>query len=184
MQSSDNHAAATAKPCPVTEKPLATEFRRATCRAAASIINRLWKKQRQKLVYIGLSRCTNPVKFYLTHIDVEFKFHHGLANADPAMTAEFARLDKYRLDTVTWAKQLKELDNKIVECKIDGSQWVLLRERTDKSFPNSFSTAEGVMESIRNPVDKDYLLNFIRQYGWRRKPTDSELMPPPHQVAQ
>ncbi|XP_037570170.1 mRNA-capping enzyme [Dermacentor silvarum] len=83
-----------------------------------------------------------------------------------------------------WAKQLKELDNKIVECKIDGSQWVLLRERTDKSFPNSFSTAEGVMESIRNPVDKDYLLNFIRQYGWRRKPTDSELMPPPHQVAQ
>ncbi|KAH6935284.1 hypothetical protein HPB50_005019 [Hyalomma asiaticum] len=58
-------------------------------------------------------------------------------------------------------KQLRNMDNKIIECKVDKGGWTLLRERTDKSFPNSFSTAEGVMESIRNPVDKEHLLSVI-----------------------
>ncbi|XP_077517134.1 mRNA-capping enzyme-like [Amblyomma americanum] len=86
-----------------------------------------------------------------------------------------------RITKVT--KQLKALDNKIIECRVEDGQWVLLRERTDKSFPNSFSTAEGVMESIRNPIDKEYLLDFISKHLWRKKPTDSELMPPPNWVA-
>lgn len=86
-----------------------------------------------------------------------------------------------RITKVT--KQLKALDNKIIECRVEDGQWVLLRERTDKSFPNSYSTAEGVMESIRNPIDKEYLLDFISKHLWRKKPTDSELMPPPNRVA-
>ncbi|KAL1448452.1 hypothetical protein MTO96_044062, partial [Rhipicephalus appendiculatus] len=76
-------------------------------------------------------------------------------------------------------KQLRNMDNKIIECRIEGTNWVMLRERTDKSFPNSYTTADGVMESIRHPVDKDYLLHFIHQFGFRKKPSDSELMPPP-----
>ena len=42
-------------------------------------------------------------------------------------------------------KELKQLNNKIVECKYDSmnQQWVFMRERTDKSFPNSAKTAEG-----------------------------------------
>ena len=46
-------------------------------------------------------------------------------------------------------KELKELNGKIIECKWEGEQWVFMRERTDKSFPNGFNTAMGVIESIR-----------------------------------
>lgn len=38
-------------------------------------------------------------------------------------------------------KDLKDLDGKIIECKYENKQWVFMRERTDKSFPNSFDTA-------------------------------------------
>jgi mRNA-capping enzyme len=42
-------------------------------------------------------------------------------------------------------KTLKELNNKIVECKFQDNEWVFMRERTDKSFPNSYSTATGMV---------------------------------------
>jgi mRNA-capping enzyme len=35
---------------------------------------------------------------------------------------------------------LKDLNNKIIECKYDKNAWVFIRERTDKSFPNSYNT--------------------------------------------
>lgn len=38
-------------------------------------------------------------------------------------------------------KELRELDNKIIECKYENNAWVFMRERTDKSFPNSYNTA-------------------------------------------
>jgi mRNA-capping enzyme len=42
-------------------------------------------------------------------------------------------------------KALKGLDKKIIECSWDYSknQWKFMRERTDKSFPNAYATAEG-----------------------------------------
>lgn len=40
-------------------------------------------------------------------------------------------------------KTLKELNNKIIECKFVNNAWVFMRERTDKSYPNSYSTAKG-----------------------------------------
>lgn len=83
-------------------------------------------------------------------------------------------------------KQLKALDNKIIECKFEDNQWVLLRERTDKSFPNSYNTAMGVMKSITHPVTKEILLGFIRDHRWHnphKRPapgsSDRDLMPPP-----
>lgn len=39
-------------------------------------------------------------------------------------------------------KVTKELDNRIIECKYENGQWVYMRERTDKSFPNSYKTAK------------------------------------------
>lgn len=39
-------------------------------------------------------------------------------------------------------KNLQDLNNKIIECKFENNSWVFMRERTDKSFPNSFETAE------------------------------------------
>lgn len=40
-------------------------------------------------------------------------------------------------------KATKDLDGKIVECKWENNQWVFMRERTDKSFPNAVETAMG-----------------------------------------
>merc|ERR1712241_508755 len=71
-------------------------------------------------------------------------------------------------------KQLKELNNKIIECKWEDNQWVFMRERTDKSFPNGYNTAIGVINSIRDPVTKEILLDFIDHQRWRKP--DSEVM--------
>lgn len=41
-----------------------------------------------------------------------------------------------------YTKALKELDNKIVECTTNAQgQWEFMRERTDKTLPNSYNTA-------------------------------------------
>uniref|UniRef100_A0A182R1A0 mRNA-capping enzyme n=1 Tax=Anopheles farauti TaxID=69004 RepID=A0A182R1A0_9DIPT len=72
-------------------------------------------------------------------------------------------------------KELRKLNNKIIECKYD-REWILMRERTDKSFPNSFETAKNVWESIRNPVTVERLMAVIKNEAFR---SDSERMPPP-----
>ena len=43
-------------------------------------------------------------------------------------------------------KTLRQLDKKIIECSWDYQkhQWSFMRERTDKSFPNAYATAEGL----------------------------------------
>lgn len=64
-------------------------------------------------------------------------------------------------DTIKLTKELKNYDNKIIECKFENNQWVFMRERTDKSFPNSQNTAMAVWESIKNPVTKEILLHYI-----------------------
>ncbi|XP_075158681.1 RNA guanylyltransferase and 5'-phosphatase mRNA capping enzyme [Haematobia irritans] len=71
----------------------------------------------------------------------------------------------------------QNLDNKIVECTVNAKgEWELMRERTDKTMPNSYNTAKSVIESIRNPVTKEILLNFIETSGYRN---DHDMMPPP-----
>ena len=42
-------------------------------------------------------------------------------------------------------KDMKQLDGKIIECHWDfqARGWKFMRQRTDKSFPNSFTTAQG-----------------------------------------
>ncbi|XP_041043142.1 mRNA-capping enzyme isoform X8 [Carcharodon carcharias] len=84
-------------------------------------------------------------------------------------------------------KELRMYDNKIIECKFENNSWVIMRERVDKSFPNSYDTAMAVCGSITNPVTKEFLFEFIErnQMQSQREPRkksldmDSELMPPP-----
>ncbi|MBN3301780.1 MCE1 enzyme, partial [Amia calva] len=84
-------------------------------------------------------------------------------------------------------KDLKQYDNKIIECTFVNNTWVFMRQRIDKSFPNSYETAMAVCQSIQNPVTKEILLEFIdrcslgAQGQTRKRPPDpdSELMPPP-----
>ncbi len=47
-------------------------------------------------------------------------------------------------DLMKVTKALKEYDNKIIECSWNPkkNEWTFMRERTDKSFPNSFATAK------------------------------------------
>lgn len=40
-------------------------------------------------------------------------------------------------------KELKQYDNKIIECTFADNTWVFMRQRVDKSFPNSYDTAMG-----------------------------------------
>lgn len=64
---------------------------------------------------------------------------------------------------------IKNLHGKIIECKYEKNQWVFMRERTDKSFPNSVDTANAVVESIKNPVTKEILIDYIQRYGYKKK---------------
>jgi len=78
--------------------------------------------------------------------------------------------------------EVKELNNKIIECKWENNQWVFMRERTDKSFPNGYKTAMGVIGSIKDPVTTDILLDFIEARRWRK--SDPDLMPPPAKMGR
>ncbi|XP_067239671.1 mRNA-capping enzyme isoform X2 [Chanodichthys erythropterus] len=79
-------------------------------------------------------------------------------------------------------KDLKQYDNKIIECTFVNNTWVFMRQRIDKSFPNSYDTAMAVCNSIQHPVTKQILFEFLdrcAQMQARKHPADSELMPPP-----
>lgn len=93
-------------------------------------------------------------------------------------------------------KEIKQYDNKIVECTYSKEAgWKMLRERTDKSFPNSYNTAMAVCKSISDPVTKEKLFETINVHSYvarkqahqkqQRQPSSSKrsseqaLMPPP-----
>jgi len=80
--------------------------------------------------------------------------------------------------------ELKEMNNKIVECKWENNQWVFMRERTDKSFPNGYKTAMGVINSIKQPVTTEMLLGYIDRQRWQESEPDPDLMPPPAKIAR
>ncbi|KAK2884298.1 hypothetical protein Q8A67_017935 [Cirrhinus molitorella] len=79
-------------------------------------------------------------------------------------------------------KDLKQYDNKIIECTFVNNTWVFMRQRVDKSFPNSYDTAMAVCNSIQHPVTKEILFEFLdrcTQVQSRKHSADAELMPPP-----
>uniref|UniRef100_A0A8C9TD69 mRNA-capping enzyme n=1 Tax=Scleropages formosus TaxID=113540 RepID=A0A8C9TD69_SCLFO len=83
-------------------------------------------------------------------------------------------------------RDLKQYDNKIIECTYVAEEgWAFMRQRVDKSFPNSYDTAMAVCNSIQQPVTKEVLFEFLDRLGTQGQPRkhpadpDSELMPPP-----
>ncbi|CAB1454706.1 unnamed protein product [Pleuronectes platessa] len=89
--------------------------------------------------------------------------------------------------TCVASKELRNYDNKIIECNFANNSWVFMRQRMDKSFPNSYETAMAVCNSIKEPVTKELLLECVDrctqglQAQNRKHPPDpdAELMPPP-----
>lgn len=41
-----------------------------------------------------------------------------------------------------------------------------MRVRSDKSYPNSYATAEAIFDTIKKPFTRNDLLSFIRYYGY------------------
>jgi hypothetical protein len=54
-------------------------------------------------------------------------------------------------------------NEKIVECVLCEGRWVVLRERLDKTFPNSVGTAEDVAKDILNPIYLRELISLSTQ---------------------
>jgi mRNA-capping enzyme len=59
-------------------------------------------------------------------------------------------------------RAIKDMHNKIIECRWHEEKWDFMRERTDKSTPNHMSTAMAVCDSIKNPVTEEFLIDFIK----------------------
>lgn len=112
-------------------------------------------------------RCTTALKwkpFELNSVDFRLKIirEEGVGLVPCKVGYLFvSQLDK-PFSKMKWSKSIKDLDNKIIECKFENNQWVFMRERTDKSFPNSFKTAKAVCSSIQQPLKKECLLDFIQ----------------------
>merc|ERR1712062_791645 len=68
-------------------------------------------------------------------------------------------------------KKIRELHRRIVECIWNNGTWEVIRVREDKSHPNSYQTAQNVVESIKHPITKDGLLGYVEKHGWRPAPT-------------
>lgn len=62
-----------------------------------------------------------------------------------------ARVHSFSSFSEQVTRDLKQYDNKIIECKFENNCWVFMRQRVDKSFPNSYETAVGEYNiSVKN----------------------------------
>lgn len=93
-------------------------------------------------------------------------------------------------------EELRNYNNKLVECVWDIGWFKVIRERTDKDKPNSVTTAEKVMKSIMHPVTKEHLLKVIDEVVGKHSTSrpaevgqsstsesrDKSMMPPPKKL--
>lgn len=133
-------------------------------------------------------RCLDVLKWKPPDLNsVDFKLK---VIKDPGKTGELPRTRALLFVTghptafseMKYKKELKELDGKIIECSFDhtANSWKFMRIRTDKSFPNHYTTAMAVCESIKNPVTKDILFRVTEVERWMPPPKDHKpQMPPP-----
>lgn len=119
----------------------------------------------------------------MNSVDFRLKIHRqgGVGIVSTKKCFLYVSNRKEPISEMRYTKELKDLDDKIVECKFEDEQWKFMRVRTDKSFANSFETAMAVGDSIKKPVTKEMLLNFIEKYRFN---DDSEMMPPPRKMVK
>lgn len=143
-------------------------------------------------------RCIGVLKWKPPSLNsVDFRLKIGKESGEGIVTKTRGYLHVGGLDSpfteIKLTKDIKQYNNKIIECSWDAQnkQWVFMRERTDKSFPNSRSTALGVCQSITHPVTKEILFHTIDHSRWQppsqphphpqppHGPADKSVMPPP-----
>ena len=102
-----------------------------------------------------------------SHNSVDFRLRVVIQNRTGMLRERKGELYVGGLDTpfsdMKVTKKLERYNGKIIECRYDSGrmEWIFMRERTDKSFPNSHKTAVSVCQSIIEPVDERYLKDFI-----------------------
>lgn len=79
----------------------------------------------------------------------------------------FVQHDKRPMAEMKATKKLLPYDNKIIECTYENGKWVFMRERTDKSLPNSLKTAKAVFNSMIYPITKEVLIRFVEEHCLR-----------------
>jgi len=65
--------------------------------------------------------------------------------------------------SIRLTNELRSLHDKIIECAWVNDEWQLLRERTDKTYPNAYKTAISIIDSIKYPVTEEILLDLINK---------------------
>ncbi|XP_053602139.1 mRNA-capping enzyme [Plodia interpunctella] len=126
-------------------------------------------------------QCPDVLKWKPSHMNsVDFKLKIVTEGGQGMLPTRVGQLFVGQLDRPFTAmrvtKDIKDLNNKIIECKFENNQWVFMRERTDKSYPNSYNTAKSVCESIQTPVTSERLLEYIELHRFH---DDADIMPPP-----
>lgn len=112
-------------------------------------------------------RCDQALKWKPpSHNSIDFRL---IVTDDDTVGLLYVNGDKTPFGRIALNDELRILDRKIIECNwnFETRRWMLMRERTDKSFPNHITTANAVWDSIANPVTKDILLDFIHEHRWR-----------------
>ena len=88
--------------------------------------------------------------------------------------------DNFTSFPLQYTKDLKDYDKKIIECCWDpaSNSWKFMRQRTDKSFPNHYTTAVGMYhwdpasnswKLIRQRTDKSFRNHYttaVGRYHW------------------
>ncbi|KFD52509.1 mRNA capping enzyme, catalytic domain protein [Trichuris suis] len=116
--------------------------------------------------------CLNSVDFLLR---IEKERRPGLISQ---YVGNLMVLDsKVPFDNMPVTKDLLKYNNKIIECSVMEGVWTFIRERTDKSFPNSYETASGVRKSIRFPITKDDLIHFVKVMSLKYKLLPGSFVP-------
>lgn len=66
----------------------------------------------------------------------------------------------------------------LVTGNLQNGKWEFMRERTDKSLPNSSKTAKAVYNSIIYPIDKEILIAFVEKMCLQKQKKRPASQPP------
>ncbi|EFX65670.1 hypothetical protein DAPPUDRAFT_117076 [Daphnia pulex] len=141
------------------------------------------------LVCQPIEECSSVLKWKPpSHNSVDFRLRIVIENRPGMLRERIGHLYVGGKNDTPFAimkatKEMVPLDNKIIECRYEmnngNGKWVFMRQRTDKSFPNSCNTATAVCQSIREPVMKeileDFILNLRAQHSSQQQDEDLSL---------
>ncbi|KFD51829.1 hypothetical protein M514_07356 [Trichuris suis] len=132
--------------------------------------------------YTG-GRCPALLKWKLSNFNsVDFLLQIERENREEGSVSQYVGnlmvLDaREPFDKMPVTKDLLKYNHKIIECTVTEGVWTFVRERTDKSLPNSYETALGVRKSIRFPITKDELVHFVKTMSLKYKLVPGSFVP-------